>query len=473
MKIAMIGQKRIPSREGGIEIVVEELAVRMVALGHEVDCYVRDDDPNVTLPTEYKGIRLIRIPTSKKQSLNAFIYSVLGTIRACFGGYDVIHFHAEGPCAMTFLPKIFHIPVVSTIHGLDWQRAKWGGFATRYLLFGEKNATIFSDSVIVLSRAMKDYFFDKYSRETVYLRNGVSIVPHTPPQIITEKWNLTEGSYILFLARIVPEKGLHYLIEAYRNIETDKRLVIAGGLTDTDYVNKIRSMAAEDDRIILADFVTGQLREELMSNCFLYVLPSDVEGMAISLLEALSFGVRCLVSDISENTEASGTYANYFNKSNVEDLRVQLTSILNSRNDFDRAKQINFVTQEYSWDMVVQETLRIYESVQSKPLGFMAALTANREKNRVAQLIANIEVLEARRKRAQATIFQALMENHSVDQEDVAMFNRYTSEIEILREQLQELMGKTGLDYKYLKDKLEDSDIILNLTDKVQANAEQ
>ena len=154
MKIAMIGHKRVPSREGGIEIVVEELSVRLAAMGHQVDCYNRwhGGGNESKMPREYKGIRLIRIPTFRRTALNAFVYSVLAAVRAAAGGYDVIHFHAEGPAAMAFMPRLLGIPVVVTIHGLDWQRAKWGGFATRYLRWGERNAARFSDALLVLSR---------------------------------------------------------------------------------------------------------------------------------------------------------------------------------------------------------------------------------------------------------------------------------------------------------------------------------
>lgn len=363
----MIGQKRVPSREGGVEIVVEELAVRMAALGHQVDCYNRWDLPakGAAKPLkEYKGVRLIQIPTFRHQTLNAFVYSVLATIRAVFGGYDVIHFHAEGPCAMTFLPKLLGIPVVSTIHGLDWQRAKWGGFATRYLLLGERNAAKYSDALLVLSLGNQRYFKDTYGREAIYVPNGVNILPYRPPQQIVSRWGLSRESYILFLARIVPEKGLHYLIEAYKKINTDKRLVIAGKINrDSEYVRKICQMAEEDPRILMTDFVTGQVLEELFSNCFLYVLPSDIEGMAISLLEALSYGVRCLVSDISENVEASKEYARHFQRGNIEILRDRIEQALNDTDEHDRIRQIDFVSRRYSWDVVTRETLQIYDSV--------------------------------------------------------------------------------------------------------------
>lgn len=313
MKIAMIGHKRIPSREGGIEIVVEELATRMVQAGHEVDVYNRsghhvsgkenDNDTEKKRKT-YKGIRIITIPTFQHKKLNAVVYSFLATIRALFGGYDVIHYHAEGPCSMLWIPHLFGIKTVATIHGLDWQRSKWGGFATWFLMFGERIAAKYADELIVLSANMQKYFKDTYGRQAVLIPNGVMKPEIRSDAQIRAKWGLTKDSYILFLARIVPEKGLHYLLDAYKEIVTEKRLVIAGGSSHTDeYLEEIKKRASEDQRILLTGFVQGELLEELYSNAYIYVLPSDVEGMPISLLEAMSYGNCCLISDIAENME--------------------------------------------------------------------------------------------------------------------------------------------------------------------------
>lgn len=313
MKIAMIGHKRIPSREGGIEIVVEELATRLVDMGHEVHVYNRSGGPLSGVEgarvspkglKKYKGIRIITIPTFPNKSLNAVVYSFLATLRALFGHYDVIHYHAEGPCSMLWLPHLFGIRTVATIHGLDWQRSKWGGFAVKYLLFGEKNAAKYADELIVLSANMQKYFKDTYGRDSLLIPNGVTRPKLKPAGRIQEKWGLTKDSYILFLARIVPEKGLHYLLDAFRQITTVKRLVIAGASSHTDtYLEEIRKKAAEDKRVIMTGFVEGEELEELYSNAYIYVLPSDVEGMPISLLEAMSYGNCCLVSDIAENME--------------------------------------------------------------------------------------------------------------------------------------------------------------------------
>ena len=368
MKIAMIGHKRVPSREGGIEIAVEELSERLVAMGHQVDCYNRWEDfgkNGIGLPREYRGIRLLRIPTFKHSALNAFVYSVLAVMRAAWGRYDVIHFHAEGPCAMAFIPRMLGIPVVSTIHGLDWKRAKWGRFAIRYLQWGEKNAAHYSDALLVLSPGNQRYFKDTYGKEAIYIPNGVNIRPYREPEEIGNRWGLERYGYILFLARLVPEKGLHYLIEAYKKTDTEKRLVIAGGITENnDYVRQVLQMAEDDGRILMTGFVQGRVLEELLSNCSVYVLPSDVEGMSLSLLEALSYGARCIVSDIEENMNVAYGYVTCFPRGNVDMLRMCLKSILfENEADHDSEGQIAFIRKHYSWDTAVQELVNIYETV--------------------------------------------------------------------------------------------------------------
>ena len=368
MKIAMLGHKRIPSREGGVEVVVEELATRMVERGHQVVAYnrkgkhVSDEKYSVDTHTSvYKGIKIVQVPTVEKKGLNALIYSVLATFRAIFGKYDVIHFHAEGPCAMLWLPKLFGIYTVATIHGLDWQRAKLGGLATRYLKFGEKMAAKKADRLIVLSRNMQQYFMEQYQRETIYIPNGVAIPQLRESKEITKKFGLQGNDYILFLARIVPEKGVHYLLEAFRQIDTDLKLVIAGGSSHSaDYYQEIAEMASQDERVVMTGFVQGQLLEELYSNCSVYILPSDVEGMPISLLEALAYGRSCLVSDIPENKELAGSHANYFMHGDVADLKEKLNALL-IKGAGMQEENIAYVRDTFDWEKVVDQTLALYE----------------------------------------------------------------------------------------------------------------
>lgn len=369
MKIAMIGHKRIPSREGGVEIVVEELSVRLVKQGYRVEAYNRSGyhvsgkEYGNSRKKYYNGIRIIVIPTFRNGKLNAIVYSVLATLRALFGGYDVIHYHAEGPCATLFIPKMFGIRVVATIHGLDWQRAKWGNFASKVLKFGEKMAARYADEVIVLSENVRQYFWDTYQRETRFIPNGIARPNPMGADRISKEYGLEKDGYLLFLARLVPEKGLHYLIEAYEKIETDKKLVIAGGSSHSvEYMKKIQEMASKDKRIIMTGFIQGQVLEELYSNAYLFVLPSDVEGMALSLLEAMSYGNCCLVSDINENLEVVEDKAVSFQKASVPDLKKKLEDLLLHPEKVNEYKQesADFICSKYNWESVVEQTEDLY-----------------------------------------------------------------------------------------------------------------
>ena len=373
MKIAMIGHKRIPSREGGVEIVVEELATRLVKDRYKVDVYNRKgknvQDKNADKENkkikEYKGVKIITIPTINNKGIDALLYSFFATIRALFCHYDIIHYHAEGSCAMLWIPHLFGIHTVATIHGLDWQRSKWGGLASKYIKFGERIAAKYADEIIVLSESVKNYFQETYNRDTNFIPNGVNKPILIKPRIIKEKYGLNKDDYILYLARIVPEKGLHYLVDAYKKINTDKKLVIAGGASHTnEYLNKIKMLVKDNPNIIMTGFIQGKELEELYSNCYLYCLPSDVEGMPLSLLEAMSYGCNCLVSNIDENVQVIKDYGTTFEKGNLEDLKNKLQLMLEKEESEEiKIRRSKYILNTYSWDRVVDETLEVYNKV--------------------------------------------------------------------------------------------------------------
>ena len=373
MKIAMIGHKRVPSRSGGVEVVVGELASRMAAQGHQVTLYNRRVKEEKL--RSWKGCRVVEVQTFANEKLNAFVYSFFATLRAIAGGYDVLHFHAEGPSCMIALAKLFGKRCVSTIHGLDWQRAKWGRFVSTYLMLGERQAARRADRVIVLSAEMGRYFQRTYGRATEFLPNGVARPCLRPPRIIGEKHGLAQNGYLLFLARLTPEKGLDCLLDAYAGLDTDLPLVVAGSLEpETDYIRSIRARAAGDPRIRLAGFVQGAELEELYSNCLLYILPSDVEGMAMSLLEAVSFGAPCLASDIPENQDIAPGLIRYFRASDPLALREELAGVLARRElrpqCFDPAlspeearRRREAFLQAHDWDEITRRTLELYRQI--------------------------------------------------------------------------------------------------------------
>ncbi len=370
LNIVMLGHKKIPSRVGGVEIVVEELSTRMVAAGHQVTCLNRagrqtaEAGGKAKFRGEYKGVRIKTVPTLDRKGLAAMTSSVTGAVAAAFGKYDAVHFHAEGPCAMLWLPKLFGKRCIATIHGLDHQRAKWGRFAKAYILLGERCAVRFADEIVVLSRSMQEYFRDVYGRETVYIPNGVTRPMLRQPDRIAKKFGLEQDGYILFLGRLVPEKGIHYLIEAFRRIHTDKKLVIAGGASDTDaYVQQLKESAADSGNILFTGFVQGQTLDELYSNAYLYVLPSDLEGMPLSLLEAMSYGNCCVVSDIPECAEVVEDKAEIFPRGNVEALAARLQALCDDPEYVSRSKAsaADFICGKYNWDDVASQTLELYQ----------------------------------------------------------------------------------------------------------------
>ena len=371
LNIAMFGHKRIPSREGGVEIVVEELATRMAAMGHSVICYnrrghhVSGAEFDGTMPAEsYKGVSLRTVWTWNKRGLAAATSSFAAAVRCAFSQADVVHIHAEGPAFMSWIPRLLGKKVVVTVHGLDWQREKWkGGLGSKYIRMGEKMAVRFATQIIVLSRNVQTYFMDTYGRETCWIPNGVSRPERAEASEITERFGLRKDEYLLFLGRLVPEKGIHYLIEAYKKVDTRKKLVIAGGASDTDaYMQELKKLAREDERIVFTGFVQGKSLEELYSNAYVYILPSDIEGMPLSLLEAMSYGNCCLTSDIEECTEVTNGHGASFCRGNVEDLAEKLQMLCQDDALVAKykAEAADYICQRYSWDAVVAETLALY-----------------------------------------------------------------------------------------------------------------
>ena len=263
------------------------------------------------------------------------------------------------------LPKLFRKKVIVTIHGLDWQREKWGhGFASKYIFMGEKRAVRYADEIIVLSESVQRYFKEKYNKETRYIPNGVNEHKVVPAELINEKWGLKKDGYILFLGRIVPEKGLRYLIEAFEKVKTDKKLVIAGGVSDTsEFYKELKALSKDDGRVIYTGFVQGRELDELYSNAYIYTLPSDLEGMPLSLLEAMSFGNCCLTSDIPECTEVVKDKAVTFKKGDVDDLADKLQLLCSNPETVRKYKvqASEYILENFRWDNVVKKTLQLYD----------------------------------------------------------------------------------------------------------------
>ena len=368
-RVAIIGHKFIPSRDGGVEVVVSNLAPHLAEAGYEVTCYNRTSRQarklrkQGTLAREYRGVHLIWTPTLDRRGLAAVSSSVLATIMAAFSRFDLVHFHAEGPCVFCWLPRLMGKKVVVTVHGLDHKRQKWGKFASAYILRGEKAAVRHAHSIIVLNTSMQEYFLREYGRDTVLIPNGVEPAEIRPACEIIEQFGLVSRGYILFVGRLDPGKGIHYLIDAYRKLHTDKKLVIAGGSSDTDdYVKQLHEMAGDTSSIIFTGFLQGPVLKELYSNAHLYVLPSDHEGMPLSLLEAMNYGCCCVTSDIGECTAVMNGCGLTFPRGNAEALRETLQNLCDHPDQAEayRREAREVISSKYTWQEITEQTDRLY-----------------------------------------------------------------------------------------------------------------
>ncbi len=383
--VAVIGAKGIPPTWGGIERHVAELSNRLARRGFIVKVYAR---PYYTsIEGRFRGVEILRLPTIRTKHLDAISHSFLATFHTLLQRVDLAHYHAQGPSVLSFVPRLAGIRTVVTVHGLDWKREKWGAFARSCLRTGEAASARFPNRTITVSRTLKKYYERKYGRAVHYIPNGIEVRDMPPAEEITAEFGLRPREYLLFVGRLVPEKGCHYLIEAYRRIDTDKPLVIAGGSSFSDrYFEDLKKLAAGDERIRFLDYVYGRALDELYSHNYLYILPSDVEGLAITLLEALSFGSCVLVSDIEENLEAlseregppdawedpaaaSGEpYGYWFRRGDAGDLARKIESLLAdpARVERVRRKAREWIRARYDWEIVSGETASLYRDIVKK-----------------------------------------------------------------------------------------------------------
>lgn len=363
MKIAMIGHKDFPCRSGGVEVVVYELATGLAKRGVDVTVYNRGKQKKHNRYKEL-GVNVIRSFTFKRQSLNAMVYSFTATFNALHKNYDIIHYHAIGPCVPISIAHLFGKKTVATVHGLNWKVDKWNSFASKYLKLGERIAAKYADEVITLSEEMHRYFLDTYGRNTTLIKNAITPIPKTDDKIIKEKFNLHKGEYIFYIGRISPEKGIQDLICAYKKTNMKKKLVIAGEIPDNEFGREMLKLIDKSPDIVCTGFVEGELMYSLYSNCALYVLPSHTEGLPLTLLEAMSCGAPCLTSDIPENKEVMKDFGHTFQTNNIDDL----AKCLETYSDDERLpvqveEQIKNIYENYSYKDVIDRHLRLYNKV--------------------------------------------------------------------------------------------------------------
>ena len=362
MRIAMIGQKGIPATYGGVERHVEELSVRLAARGHLVRVYNRPHY-SADAPRSYRGVQVVTLPSLATKHFDAASHVAACMSHAMASGADLIHFHAEGPALWSWLPRGLHqSAVVATIHGQDWRRPKWGAFASLALRFGEWMAMHAPHETIVVSETLTRVLSEKYSRPARFIPNGITLDPRDDVTILDEL-GIEDGHYVLFASRLVPEKGAHYLTQAARQACPDVPVVLAGDSSfSEDYVAALKAGAAGTNAVF-PGYVFGARLAALFRHAALFVLPSDLEGLPIVLLEALGYGTPVLASDIPPNKEVLGDFGTTFSAGDVGDLRRRLVMCLEdipTRRRVARADSTRIV-REYDWDAVTDQTVAVYE----------------------------------------------------------------------------------------------------------------
>ena len=360
----MIGQKGIPALYGGVERHVEELASLLVKKGYQVSVYTR---PYYTPKDkkEYRDIKLVSLPSLHSKHLDAISHTFFATCHAIKRNADVFHYHGVGPSLLSFLPRIFRprAKVITTFHCVDRHHQKWGGFARLMLHLGEWTSLHFAHQTIVVSESLKKYCQKKYRQEPIYIPNGANSVSDKEPSIIEKEFGLEKEQYILFVGRFVRHKGVHHLIKSYQALKTDLKLVLVGDSSFTDkYVEYTKSIAKGDPNIIFTGYQTGPALEELFSNAYLYVQPSESEGLPISLLEAASYGRCLLASNIPENVEIVKHCGLSFKNKNITDLAKQLSYLIEQPeliNELGK-KARKHVLSHYNWQEIADKIHQCY-----------------------------------------------------------------------------------------------------------------
>jgi glycosyltransferase involved in cell wall biosynthesis len=358
MRIAFIGARGIVGKYSGVETYCEEVGSRLVKRGHEVTAYCRSYfTPRVRT---YEGMQIKRLPTIRTKHLETFVHSCLCVVDAMFRNYDIVQLHALGSSPLAVIPRLRGLKTVVAVHGLDGQRAKWNVVAKHYLEACEWTSAYCPSATIVVSRCLADYYARRFQLDTTCIPNGVSVKTPIPPKQITT-FGLGHKDYILFVGRLTPEKGCLELINAYKGMETSLKLVFVGGGTYADaYVNTLKRHAS--DRILFLGYQSGEILEELFSNAYLYVLPSTIEGLSLSLLEAMAYGNCVLASDIPENLELVSRHGFSFHSGDIEHLRYMMTHLIKHPQLAESTGKANrnYIQEHYTWEMVTDQTEKTF-----------------------------------------------------------------------------------------------------------------
>jgi glycosyltransferase involved in cell wall biosynthesis len=357
MRVAMIGSRGIGSNYGGIEKVLDEVCPRLVTRGIEVDVYSRRDVPEPGHP----DLRVMRIPGLRHPHFETLSRAALSTIYALPRRYDILHFHGLASGAFAPLGRLARRPVVVTVHGLDWKRAKWGRAARWSLAVAEQIALRSASLVTVVSRTLQEDIRARYRLEPEFIPNGLPSPQRIPLGSAATEFGVTTGEYILFASRLVPEKGCHDLIDVFNELVTTKKLIVAGGGGGAGYVGTLRA-AANPGKTIFTGHLEGEKLAALFSNAYLFVLPSYIEGLSNALLEAVAYGRAIIASDLAENREVAADAAAFFPPGDRSALKRTLRQLLDNVDQIRTFEQATLrkIPTLLDWDRVAASYADLY-----------------------------------------------------------------------------------------------------------------
>ena len=362
----ILGLRGIPELEGGIETHVQHLAPRLVDLGCEVEVISRSPyhlDPALK---SWQGVKITRLWAPKSTRFETLLHTILGTLYAAFRRPDVLHFHAIGPALLVPLARLLGLKVVVTHHGSDYEREKWDWFARNMLKFGERFGMHLSNARIVISVTIRNEMLKLYNRDSDLIPNGVEIPRIDESGSVLTAFGLEQQRYVIQVSRFVPEKRQLELIQAFNSLGLEGwKLVLVGSLdTDDVYLGKVREAAKQLPNVVLTGFQKGDALQGLYSNAGVFVLPSSHEGLPIALLEALSYGLRCLASDIPANAELGLADRHYFPLGNLELLTEHLGALVRCTwTQQDIEQQRSWVAENYNWDRIARQTRQVYQGL--------------------------------------------------------------------------------------------------------------
>lgn len=357
MKIVVTGTRGIPNIMGGVETHCEELFPRIANKGYDIIVIRRKSYVKDSL-TQYKGVKLIDIETPKKKSFEAIIHTFKAVLKAKSLCADIIHIHAIGPALLTPIARLLGMKVVFTHHGPDYDRDKWGFAAKTMLKLGERMGTMFANDVIVISNVINDILVRKYHRKDCHLiYNGVPEPDLCDYPEYFSELGIEKGKYILGMCRFVPEKNLHHLVEAFSKINAQGcKLVLAGDTDFEDEYSKNLKKMAKEHGVVLTGFIKGKKLHSLLTHARCFVLPSSHEGLPIALLEAMSYHLPVIVSDIPANLEVGLKKEVYFQVGNIKELADKL-----QKNIDQTYLPINYDMSKYNWDNIAEQVSVIYQ----------------------------------------------------------------------------------------------------------------